>query len=639
MTATTLAATPQSPARSVLTCATVFAALTLLCFGLFGQALRGDFIYDDTRQILDNPLVLETGREWEAVTKGVWAFTDPSEQILANYWRPVYTAWTIANVRRFGVDDTTPWHAANIALHAIASCLGFLFLKRLRFHTAVALAGAVVFAAHPTRVESVAWISGAPDPLLAIGILGSLWCVAGLAKRPGSTGLWIGAVLMYLLAQGSKEAAIVHFGLVFATVWAAAPEDVAVRRRLARAAVIALPFAVLGGAYFVVRARVLGSVTQTLDDAPGLLETALTAPSIGAFYLKQAAAPMLLGPSYPLRAVSSDALNASNFYIPLAIVLVAGLAMLWLAIRRPVGAVGLALFALPLAPALNIAVFQPERIVQDRYLYLPMLGLVIMFAEACRWWASRKLPTTRRDHAGAIVTSGALGLGSIGLMIGAAAYVPVWTSELALWTRGVRTDPGSAINWSLLGAARLQAGDLPGAREALDRSLEIAPVTSAFLDRAEVALNEGRVEEAEADLRRVLANFPDTARAWEFLADALALQQRTDEAIEAILEAREKTTGYRAAFTGKLAVFLYHSGRKDEILPELEAVRDIAAEENSPAAAQTLFHLANLYEELGRPDDAAGAFERYLELSAAFSDELTTSARQHAQARLKALGR
>lgn len=633
------AAASQSSARHIRVYATVFAALTLLCFGLFGQSLRGAFIYDDARQILDNPLVLVPGREWEAITSGVWAFTDPSEQILANYWRPVYTAWTIANVRLFGVADTTMWHGANIALHAIASCLAFLFLTRLRFHTAVALAGAVVFAVHPTRVESVAWVSGSPDPLLAIGLLGSLWWVAGLAKRPGHVGLWLGALVMYLLAQGSKEAAIVHFGLVFATVWAAAPDDLRGRRRLARAAVIAMPFAVLGAVYFVVRARILGAVTQTLDDAPGLLETALTAPSIGAFYLKQAAAPMLLGPSYPLRAVSSDALNASNFFVPLAIVLVVGVAMLWLAVRRPVGAVGLALFALLLAPSLNIAVFQPERIVQDRYLYLPLLGLVIMFAEACRWWASRNLPTARRDHAGAVVTAGALMLGSIGLMVGAAAYVPVWTSDLALWTRGVRTDPGSAINWSLLGAARMREGDAPGAREAFDRALDIAPVTSALLDRAELSLNEGRVEEAEADLRRVLANFPDNARAWEFLADALALQQRIDEAIEAIREAREKTSGYYAAFTGKLAVFLYHAGRKDEILPELEAVRDIAAEENSASAAQTLFHLANLYEELGRPDDAADAFRRYLELSETFGDELTISARQHAQTRLKALGR
>ncbi len=610
--------------------------LGLLCFIAFSPALDGDFIYDDARQILDNPLVLEPGREWEALTSGVWAFTDPSEQILANYWRPVFTGWTIVNARLFDVDDTTRWHIANIALHVIATLLAYALLVRLGLHRAIAFAGGALFAVHPTRVESVAWVSGSPDPLLAIGILGSLCCIVGLARNPKSVPLWIGAVLLYLFAQGAKEAAIVHFGLVAATVWAAAPGEMACGAKLRRAALLAAPFVALGVVYFIVRAQVLGSVAERLDEAPGLTEMLLTTPAIGAFYLKQAFAPMLLGPSYPLRAVTTDAMSAANFYIPLAIVLLAGVAMLLLAWRRPLAVVGLALFALLLAPSLNIGVFLSERIVQDRYLYLPLLGLVLMVIEAARWAFKMARSTSPLPP---VMIAGFLGVLAIVCTIATRSYAPVWTSEKALWTRAVRTDPTSAMNRALLGAALMREGDVAGAKKALDEALAIGPVTSALLDRAEIAIGEQRPADAEPDLRRVLANFPDNPRAWEFLGTSLAQQGRLDEAIEALRQGREQTQGYTAAFTGKIAVYLYYAGRKNEVLAELEAARAQADVEGTSPAALVYFHLGNLYVELDRTTDARAAFERYLELSVPFNDPQTVSSREHATSELRRLPR
>ena len=69
--------------------------LALVCFVVFANTVGGEFVYDDTRQIVRNTLIQDTSLIWKALTSDVWAFKGDGTQAASNYWRPTFTLWNI----------------------------------------------------------------------------------------------------------------------------------------------------------------------------------------------------------------------------------------------------------------------------------------------------------------------------------------------------------------------------------------------------------------------------------------------------------------------------------------------------------------------------------------------------------------
>src|SRR5262249_32489458 len=154
---------------------------------------------------------------WTALRSDLFAARSPTGQPSSPYWRPTTVLWYIANHRLFGLDHPGPWHVGNVVLNALVTLLAYLVMRRLGIGPVLASAGACVLAVHPSRVETVAWISGVPDILAAACMLGSLLVVIGIVDRNGSASdkpsghrwpawaLWCCALLLDALALGSKE--------------------------------------------------------------------------------------------------------------------------------------------------------------------------------------------------------------------------------------------------------------------------------------------------------------------------------------------------------------------------------------------------------------------------------------------------
>jgi len=133
------------------------AVLVLVTIALYWPATGYDFVnYDDDVYVTSNVHV-QNGLTWESIR---WAC---SSSVAAN-WHPV-TVWSHMLVCQvFGL---RPWghHFANVLLHALNAGLIFALLRQMTGATWRSLFVAALFAVHPLRVESVAWVSERKDVL------------------------------------------------------------------------------------------------------------------------------------------------------------------------------------------------------------------------------------------------------------------------------------------------------------------------------------------------------------------------------------------------------------------------------------------------------------------------------------------
>jgi tetratricopeptide (TPR) repeat protein len=610
-----------------------------LGFLVYLNTLHGEFVYDDHRQIVRNTLIQDSSQFWRALTSDVWAFKGGDEAV-SNYWRPSFVFWMVLNFRWFGLAPFG-WHLTNILLHLAIVALAFAFLRRLKVSRPVAGAIALIFAVHPVHTESVAWVSGAPDLILCAALLGSMWFVNLLGEK--QTPLrWGLAIALYLVALGAKEIAVFYPLIVVALLWQRERADAAKDFSWARKLSMACPFAAMAVAYVIVRHSIVGIAGRMPEGGASLAEAILTAPSLLSFYLRQIIVPIWIGPSYPLRTVTMTGIGLGNFVIPLVVTIAAGAWMIMTAARSKLARIGLTLFLVSLLPTLNITVFHPEQLVHDRYLYAPLLGFLMLAIPVIASLFER-LGGEHRSR-GLLLFLFSIAVISVSLAAQSVRYNRAWTSNLALWEWGVRSDPASSFNYQQYGVQLQGAGRLEQAADAFNRSIEINPAPVTYVARATTLIALKRFAEAERDLHTVTSSVtqvdPYTLyQAYERLAVSLTQQHKLNEAAESIVEARGRLPHYAAALTEKLAVVLYLGGQKQEALDELNAVRVQGRTETLPESRLIFYRLGLLHAGLKHPQEARQAFQEFLSLTQGMLTPDIVKARSQAEITLRNLGR
>lgn len=624
-------------------------ALIVVNFILFSNSLTGEFVYDDTRQIVRNPLIQDPSLYGKALVSDVWAFKGDGTYTASNYWRPTFTAYHILNFRLFGLDPFG-WHFLNLALHAVVCLLIFLLLLKWEASPGAAFSIALLFAVHPVHVESVAWISGSPDILFAASALASFWFADKWARSKRNFLSLIVALIFYGLALGSKEVALLCFPIYFLIFSRrrelnngfADENDVKLDTDLQGETQIsnskaAATFAFLAGLYFVFRWMILGRISESADSAAGLLSAVISAPSIFVFYLKQIVFPLTVGTNYALRPI--ETVTLMNFGLPLLIA-VAAIALMIFFMRRGgfIEKIGFALFILPLIPAFNISAFVPEQIVHDRYLYLPVMGfltiIVPSFAKALRSKAEK------RSDLILIAISVIL---SVPLAFQTFASNRVWKNDLTLWEHNIAIDPSSSSSYMLYGSALSQAGKHAEALEAYNRSLDNRQTALGLMGRARANIFLGNNEEAVWDLKTVVEmdnkdlDAYTLYQTYEALSLALSQEKKNRDAAEVLREARKRLPIYMAALTEKLAIVLYQQNRKDEALKELETAKSQARRELLPESKNVFMRSGMLYAELGQNQKAREDLQEFLRLTQGFNDKDSLENRRQVTELLKSL--
>ena len=150
--------------------------LVLGTVALYWPATRCDFVnLDDSLHVTSNVLV-QKGLTWEGIS---WVLLHP----VANNWHPLTALSHMAVCQMCGLN---PWghHLANVLLHALNAGLVFALLQRMTGAAWRSLLVAALFAFHPLRVESVAWVTERKDVLS--GFFGLLALIAYVCYAQGS---------------------------------------------------------------------------------------------------------------------------------------------------------------------------------------------------------------------------------------------------------------------------------------------------------------------------------------------------------------------------------------------------------------------------------------------------------------------
>lgn len=157
---------------------------------VYAPAARFEFVnYDDPRYVTGDPRV-RAGLTPETVR---WAFGRQQDN-----WHPLTTLSHVA-VWQVAGGDPAAHHVANVAVHAVNAALVVLALGALGIGAIPATLTALLFALHPLRVESVAWVTERKDVLCGLGFLLTVWAYAAWVRRPSRAR---GAALLAAFAVG-----------------------------------------------------------------------------------------------------------------------------------------------------------------------------------------------------------------------------------------------------------------------------------------------------------------------------------------------------------------------------------------------------------------------------------------------------
>lgn len=544
----------------------VCAVLVALVFLVFGQTWHHGFIsYDDGAYVSDNATA-RGGLTWAGLRHAV-AGKD------LGLWNPLVAVSHMAACQVFGL-NAGGHHLVNVLLHAASVVLLFVVLLQMTGAMWRSALVAALFAIHPLRVESVAWIAERKDVLSGLFFMLTLWAYAGYVRRPAAPGRYAVVVGLFALGLLAKPMLVtLPFVLLLLDYWPLGrlfvPGERGWRRVNWHAVWEKLPMALLSAALC---AWILWGAREGIDrnfERVPLSTRLAEAPVSCLAYLGKMFWPANLAIVYP----RSD--QAALLW-PTAVVLLGALSAGFFLLRKdhPYLWMGWLWNLGMLVPASGVVQIS-RHWMADHYTYLPQIGIYIALAWTLGSWAA----TSRSRRAAAAGLAAAC---ICALALSAFRYTSAWRDNISLWSHVVACTSNNYIAHSDLGLALVKEGQTEAGFRQFQEALRINPTAAITHYNIGITLFQaGHTQEAIAHFRAALAAWPEYVDARYSLGTVLLQSGHTDEATTAFREVLRVSPNFAGAHTN-LGITLAQGGRDDEALLHFrEAVRLDATNEEA----------------------------------------------------------
>jgi Flp pilus assembly protein TadD len=600
-----------------------------ICLGLvvatllvFVQVRGFQFVnLDDHKNVYENPAV-NNGLTLDSVK---WAFTATER----DYWQPLSWISHILDAQLFGMHPGGH-HLTSVYLHILNAILLFLVLRRMTGAVWRSAMVAALFAIHPLRAESVAWVTERKDVLAGLFWWLTTWAYIEYVKDTASWRRYALVMALFGMALMAKPTVItLPFFLLLLDYWPLkrswkrswgqprvslvdtpdcphnhidSPPDHLHTHIGPHVILEKIPLFVLSGVivFFTFKAQSRGGATEMIGNLslPARMANSLVAY---ATYLLNAVWPYPLAATYPYNQ------HLPAWQVAAAGLLVAGVSALviWKTARFPYLLVGWLWYLGLLLPVIGLVQigFQARA---DRFTYIPLTGFFLMIV----WLLDDLMAGWKRRRVTAVAMA-AIILPALGVR--AWSQVGYWHDSITLLQQNLTVTPEN--KWALNGLATAfaSAGRLDESMAAYRKAAALDP--GDYLKERDsqglVLARQGKLEEALARFSEAVQFWPNDANFHSNRGMMLMQLQRTGEAVDEFRRALRLglPPDLTASVATNLGWLLFEEGKTGEAMEQYSEVL-----RKNPNFALAHGNLAKALEKLGRNEEAVREFKTVLDL-------------------------
>src|SRR6056297_121134 len=498
--------------------------LSAVIFLAYIPVWDADFVYwDDDVNVYENPNVQSLSGE--SIKR---IFSSP---IIGNY-NPLPILTFAIEHAIFGMNPAA-MHVTNLILHILACLLVFFVSRRLKLSDTASLLVALLFALHPMRVESVAWITERKDVLFAVFYwLSFLFYLKSYKKKK----FFYYALLVFPLALLSKIQAV-SLPLALLCADYIMKKDFKLKYILQK-----WPFFLLSLITGLARIYFLQGQGSLNPDQTQELFTWTERPIIGAYsfmiYLYKLVLPYPMSPLYPYPA----GLGAIHYIVGAGLLPIAGLIYYLWANNYKIAVFRFAFFIVNIIFVLQV-VGAGQGYLADRFTYIGYFGFFFLVGS---WFQNRK---NKKQ---------ALTISAVVLLIfGAWTFqqAKVWKNSDTMWSHVLQFYPNSPLALGNRGNYYRDQGQPEKAMADYSKGIQADPTRHAtYNSRAKLYFNEGKLEQALTDYNNAIKQNPDRGEYYGNRGATYARLNRFNQALEDLNTAVRLNPNHAASYLNRGAV-------------------------------------------------------------------------------------
>jgi protein O-mannosyl-transferase len=500
---------------SLLICLSLAMAILIVYWQVQDHAFLA---WDDQDYVVENPNV----RTGFTVQNILWAFSSPH----ASNWHPLTWLSHMLDVEVYGLHPGGH-HWTSVILHVANTLLLFLFMQASTGAKWSSAFVAALFALHPLRMESVAWVAERKDVLSAFFWMSTLLAYLRYT-RSQRVGSYLLVSLLFALGLLSKPMVVtLPFVLLLLDFWP-------LRRcrgfspswRLLREKV---PLFILSGVSSLLTFSVQKSSGAVFPSLLSIKDRVANALVSYVHYIFKMVWPLDLSFFYP------HPMDAIPPWLTAICLLFLGLVTIGafrFGGRSPYLLVGWLWYLGTLVPVIGLIQVGSQAIAA-RFTYIPQIGLSLILV-----WGVREI--FERSQVGRTLLPILGPLAVLLLSVSTFHQLQFWKNGVSLFSHAIRIDRQNSRAHYLLGNELFGEGKIAEAAAHYTEAVRILPQEPAFLNGLAMAyLRQGRTREAIHCLREALRLSPRSAETLTNLGSALARQGEPEEAIRSLTLALE----------------------------------------------------------------------------------------------------